>query len=331
MRDRRPRMAPLPAVVAHADWSVAPGKRQVAVAVRQGDGRYLAGPVQKVGVGGGLLGRIGVPRERPAGAVVLGFDFPIGLPRAYAALVGVVDFRSALPGFGSGEWADFYLVATSREEVGWRRPFYPATPGGKGDRARWHLHEALGLDDAALLRRCERPWAEALFWTLGGRQVGKAAIDGWRGLLAPALRDGRLDVAVWPFDGPLDELVARGGVVVVETYPRELYGHLGVSFLRAPGSPPRSKRRQADRSANAAALLGWAEASGTVLARALREAVVSGFGPGAGGEDQFDAVAGLFGMLNVLLGGRDPGVPAGDEAVRRVEGWILGRSADRPL
>jgi len=35
-------------------------------------------------------------------------------------------------------------------------------------------------------------------------------------------------------------------------------------------------------------------------------------------------------MLNVVLGARDPGVPAGDEAVRRVEGWILGRSASRP-
>jgi len=32
-------------------------------------------------------------------------------------------------------------------------------------------------------------------------------------------------------------------------------------------------------------------------------------------------------MLNVLLGRRDPGVPAGDEPVRRVEGWILGRTA----
>jgi len=282
MRERRPAMRRLPAVVAHADWGTAPGKRQVAAAVRQDDGRYLAGPARQVGVEGGVLQRMGVARERPPGAVVLGFDFPIGLPRAYAELVGVADFRSALPGFGSGEWADFYRVASSREEIGLRRPFYPATPGGKGDRAWHHLHQALGLDRAALLRRCERAGAEALFWTLGGRQVGKAAIDGWRAVLAPALRDRDrdLDVAVWPFDGPLDELVGRRDVVVVETYPTEFYGHLGVSFARVPGSPPRGKRRRADRRGNAAALLGWADGTGMVLAPALREAIAGGFGPG---------------------------------------------------
>ncbi len=316
----------LPAVVAHADWGTAPGKRQVAVAVRQGDGRYLAGPARRVGPDGGVLQRMGVPGERPPGAVVLGFDFPIGLPRRYAELVGLVDFRSALPGFGSGEWADFYRVAASREEIGLRRPFYPATPGRRGDRARHHLYEALGLDGPALLRRCERPGAEALFWTLGGRQVGKAAIDGWREVLAPALRDGRQDVALWPFDGPLGQLVEQGALVAAETYPREFYGHLGVSFARGPGPAPRSKRRQEDRLGNAAALLAWTDKTGTVLAPALRDAIAGGFGPGGGGEDRFDSVVGLFGMLNVVLGRRDPGVPAGDEAVRRVEGWILGRS-----
>jgi len=29
-----------------------------------------------------------------------------------------------------------------------------------------------------------------MFWTLGGNQVGKAAISGWRELLAPARRAG---------------------------------------------------------------------------------------------------------------------------------------------
>ena len=45
-----------------------------------------------------------------------------------------------------------------------------------------------------LLRRCERggnghKQACCLFWTLGGNQVGKAAIIGWRDVLAPALRN----------------------------------------------------------------------------------------------------------------------------------------------
>ena len=91
-----------------------------------------------------------------------------------------------------------------------------------------------------------------------------------------------------------------------------------MSFAPAPGSPHPSKRRQADRRRNAGALLGWARATGTELAPGLAAAVTDGFGPRPGGEDPFDAVAGLFGMVNVLLGRRPAGVPAEDEAVRRV-------------
>jgi hypothetical protein len=143
-------------------------------------------------------------------------------------------------------------------------------------------------------------------------------------VLAPALRDPELEVALWPFDGEFGELVARGGVVVAEIWPRECYRHLGLSFAPTPDSPHPSKRRQADRRRNAPALLAWAAANGTEVAPELAAAIEEGFGAGPGGEDPFDAVAGLFGMVNVLLGRRPEGVPAGDEAVRRVEGWILG-------
>ena len=43
-----------------------------------------------------------------------------------------------------------------------------------------------------LLRRCDiragRAKAAATFWLVGGNQVGKAAITGWRDLIAPAGR-----------------------------------------------------------------------------------------------------------------------------------------------
>jgi hypothetical protein len=313
----------LPRVVAHADWGVGAAKRWVAVASLGPQGRYRALAPRPVGRDGGVLERLGVPGS-PAGGLVVGFDFPIGLPRRYAELAGIGDFRRALDGFGQGRWAEFYQVAAVAEQIGLYRPFYPLTSGAKGERARWHLHRALGLRAEELLRRCDRQGAEALFWTLGGRQVGKAAIDGWRSVLVPALRDPELRVVLWPFDGDLGELVARGGVVVAETWPRECYRHLGVSFAPAPGSPRGSKRRQADRRRNAPALLAWAAATGTELAPELAAAVADGFGPAPGGEDPFDAVAGLFGMVNVLLGRRAAGVPGEDEAVRRVEGWILG-------
>jgi hypothetical protein len=318
------RTGPLPRVVAHADWGVGAAKRWVAVAMLGADGRYRALAPRPVGRDGSVLERLGVPGGDPRDGVVLGFDFPIGLPRAYAELVGITDFRAALAGFGQGRWAAFYTVASTWAEIGPYQPFYPRSPGRKGERARRHLQEALGLGVEDLLRRCDRSGAEALFWTLGPRQVGKAAIDGWRGVLAPALRDPALEVALWPFDGDLDELVARCGVVVAEVWPRECYRHLGLSFAPAPGSPRPSKRRQGDRRRNAAALLAWARATGTELAPELAAAIAAGFGPAPGGEDPFDAVAGLFGMVNVLLGRCPAGTPAGDEAVRRVEGWILG-------
>jgi hypothetical protein len=81
----------------------------------------------------------------------------------------------------------------------------------------------------ALRRRCElaqpgRRAACSIFWTLGGQQVGKAAIAGWKEVLIPALDDTEIDLRLWPFDGSLSELVARGRVVVAETYPAEFYG-----------------------------------------------------------------------------------------------------------
>jgi hypothetical protein len=69
------------------------------------------------------------------------------------------------------------------------------------------------------------------------------------------------------------------------------------------------------------------DATRTELDSGLVAAIADGFGPRPGEEDSFDAAAGLFGMVNVLLGRRAPGPPEGDEAVRRVEGWNLGRPA----
>jgi hypothetical protein len=79
--------------------------------------------------------------------------------------------------------------------------------------------------------------------------------------------------------------------------------------------------------ANAPALLAWARDARVRLTPALRAELREGFGSSADGEDRFDAAVGLFGMLNVVLGRRLPGDPA-DDGVRKVEGWILGQSAE---
>ena len=150
---------------------------------------------------------------------------------------------------------------------------------------------------------------------MGAQQVGKAAISGWRDVFGPALGNG-MDVAIWPFAGPLDALLARGGLVVAESYPAEFYGHLAILFPRAAGG----KRRQNARAANAKSLLTWAAANPVVLGEALEAALRNGFGAAADGEDRFDAVVGLFGMLNILFSHRQAGEPD-DRAARRGGEW----------
>ena len=312
---------PPPARVVHADWSTRPARRWQAAAVLQADGRYRLLRTVRTGPLAELWGSFG----DDGGRVLLGFDFPLGLPAAYARRAGIDDFAAALARFGSGRFAAFYDVAEGPEEISLERPFYPHRPGG---RRRQQLLGALGLKEwHDLLRRCDRrsptrPAACALFWTLGGSQVGKAAIAGWRDLLAPALRDG-VDVGLWPFQGRLEELLARHRFTVAETYPGEAYSHLGlVPALRRNGG----KRSGVARRKAAALLFDAAHELDVEADPAARAEIEDGFGAGADGEDRFDAVVGLLGMLGVVRGRRCSGEPD-DPVVRRVEGWILGQAA----
>jgi hypothetical protein len=313
--------AVLPSLIAHADWSKHARKRFMATATLQPDDRYrayaprLVGPLKSF--------RECAEAEADDGPLLLGFDFPIGLPAAYAARAEIDDFVEALPRFGSGRFASFYDVADSANQINLTRPFFPFFANRPSDRSRQQLLAGLGLAWCDLLRRCDRasetrPAACALFWTLGGQQVGKAAIVGWRDLLAPALRAGR-DLRLWPFDGKLEELMARCRFVIAETYPAEFYRHLELRMAVGKG-------KQEVRQANAERLLAWAKGLGVELEGCLIKQINDGFGADARGDDRFDAAVGLFGMLNVVLGQRAPGEPD-DPAVRRIEGWILGQEA----
>ena len=181
----------LPEIVAHADWSALPSGRQIAIARRTGP-RYATSAARPVGALDDLLPTL-LAEAGPDGTVLLGVDFPIGLPQAYAAKVGITDFRHALREFGRGRWRRFYEPAATIAEISLTRPFYPARPGPKGSQRRADLPAALGIESYEALRRlCDhgypgRSAAAALFWTLGGNQVGKAAICGWREVIAPAL------------------------------------------------------------------------------------------------------------------------------------------------
>lgn len=308
-----------PGLVAHADWSTKPSKRWM-VEARLHQGVYRIGPPAMVRAPETLAETC--VAEADGRAAVIGFDFPIGLPRAYARRAGIADFRAALPAFGTGRWDRFYELAEKPDEIGLGRPFYPVRPGGTKQQ---DLVDGLGVESMTdLLRECElgggnRNRACSLFWTLGGNQVGRAAIAGWRYALVPVIERMGAAVALWPFDGELSELIATRSCVFAETYPADACVQLG---LPAPGRGW-SKRNQADRRAMGRRLLEWADDKPIELS-ALRAVVDDGFGASAVGEDQFDAWVGLLGMLAVVLGLQSEGGPR-DEEGRRVEGWIFGQ------
>ncbi len=299
--------------VLHADWSVAASKRWVAEATRSDRGWIVAAP-RLVGDCAAFVEQL-FARKR---GTLAGFDFPIGVPAAYGRMTGLDDYPALLDALDRGDRPDFFSVAERPDQVSVSRPFYPRVSSAAASHR--NLLDALGLPAIdALRRRCERatPTRRAacpLFWTLGANQVGKAAITGWREVLLPARRRG---ARLWPFDGGLPELAQAGLPVLAETYPGEAYNHVGVAF-----GPGMSKRRQDDRRVAMRGLPAWAEQHHTRFDTVLAARIADGFGTPGGGEDPFDALVGLLGMLEVVDGRRTAGPAAAQD---RWEGWIIGQ------
>jgi hypothetical protein len=300
--------------VIHSDWSTSPAKRWMAIATRADEGWDVAAPK--------LIGDtrffVDLLFTTP-GPLLAGFDFPIGVPVAYGHMTGLTDFANALDVFGKDAWSQFYDVADTPGQISVKRPFYPR--GSRAGSKRADLVEGLGVDGfAALYRRCEHPTevrraASCLFWTLGGNQVGKAAITGWQEVVVPARRRG---AQLWPFDGTLAKLVADGRPVIAETYPAEAYSRVGIIL-----HPTMSKRRQEDRRSATATLPEWGRRHSVRFSAELSALMASGFGARDSGEDPFDAVAGALGMIEVA-DGRRPEVAIENLDVDAWEGWILG-------
>ncbi|MFC0269352.1 DUF429 domain-containing protein [Kushneria aurantia] len=296
----------------HADWSLQGRKRRVAEATREGGGWRLSIPVTP-GDTSIWTAALMVPDQPPT---LVGFDFPIGVPARWARRAGLERFDTLLAAMGQGRWVDFDTVADSAADVALERPFFPRR-GLVGVRRR-QLVEALGLDDFDdLYRHCERTITgrrpTPLFWTLGAAQVGKAALSGWREVIAPARRAG---AALWPFDGTLSTLAGGGRPVLAESWPSLAARRLGVAL-----KPGQSKRCQADRAAVGRALLAL-DLPITFDADLARE-MVAGFGPSPAREDDFDALLGLVLMVAIVEGrmGAEPGL---NDPQRLLEGWILG-------
>ncbi len=293
----------------------------MACAVRNGNLWELKQP-ELVGTTKDLFQRL-QNRKKTPGCLFVGLDFPIGLPKYYGEKTGFSNFRNALRNFGCDKWKDWYSVCETHEEISITRPFYPMRPGGTEQK---HLLDGLMCETPEqLLRICERKTSNRnaacmLFWTLGGNQVGKAAISGWRELLAP-----NFDVlGLWPFDGQLHELFAQFDIVIAETYPGDAYGQLGI-----PRYPRWSKRKRAGRQSISQHLLNWLSSRPVSFHARLDSNIRHGFsensqGKDKFGEDKFDATVGLFCMLDVVCGRIPENIP-GNKSITRWEGWILGQ------
>ena len=276
-------------------------------------GRGWRVEIERVGDLETLFSRL---RARAASVpVALGIDAPIGLPSAYQR--GQPDFPAFLRALTAAD--RFFEVADAASDISLEQPFYPRrSPAGV---RRAHLLEGLGLEHGEqLLRQCERklgaqPAASPMFWTLGANQVGKGAICLWRDLLLPAIHAPGPPL-LWPFDGSLAELLQPGRIAVAETYPASAMRQIGLRFKG-------SKRRQSDRGAVARALQTGLHDADAEPDAPLSTKIDDGFGASGDGEDQFDSLLGLLGMLQII---RDPArdhLP--EPAIRRWEGWILGR------
>jgi hypothetical protein len=307
-------------IVAHADCGAQPPKQWVAIARQDVKGRWTAFAPQRVLAAGTLRERLHLEDE--AETAVMGFDFPIGIPRAYASRVGATNFLDFLwGGCTRDEWREFFEVADNQDEISLHRPFYPRTFRPKGAKKHDHLVSALGIDFPALRRRCERasperPAACPLFWTLGPNSVGKGALAGWRLLQA----EPRESLLVWPFDGDLNDLLTSGATVVAETYPAEFSRHIGLGRVNG-------KQRQSVRRMHSEGLLDFAVDLNVDVEPELERRIRDGFGSRSSGDDEFDAAIGMFGMLIVLKKRRGAGDPRDDPAIRTVEGWMLGQAA----
>jgi len=264
--------------------------------------------------------------SRSAGCILAGFDFPIGVPARYAQAAGIKDFLAILPHLGHGNLHQFYQPAETPDQISLHRPFYPRR---SRNAKRLHLEQGLSLRFVHLYRLCEiahknRRAACPLFWTLGGQQVGKAAIHGWKELLVPSLSRPDLHLKIWPFSGHLDDICLPGNIVAVETYPAEYYAHLDI----LKPSDRTSKRSVSGRKYYASQLISWAEVLRMDLDNTLHDSILDGFGDRLTSEDQFDALIGLYGMINVLGGNHPAGEPLTPQA-STVEGWIFGQEQPR--
>lgn len=299
-------------VIVCADWSKNRGKREVYAASPQGRRVWRLAPP----VGGWTLDSVvaasGDLESGRDGAALVGFDAPFGLPASFLRATGQPTFRAWLqqiepttlePVTGADQWSP-------------ERPFV-VVPAGAGSRKAIEQQMAsLGID---AMRRIDLAARANPVFIAGGiaGSVGSSAIDLWR-----SLRESTSRVAVWPFDGVLEEVAARAPVVLGEIYPR-------LGYALAASDQPADRRAAVSVSKGIpgarVAFLELLRAGSSWVSRAgvriddLQWAEAS--------EDAFDACVTALGLLRCVLEGTPLVDPAFEDRI--AEGGILGAGSVR--
>ncbi len=315
-------MTEFPQLIVHADWSVHQNKRWSTYARLNSNDHYVVEDIRPVDVPQDFIDQVKHQVNKDAN-VLIGFDFPIGLPNAYAQIAGIDNFLAILPEFGKGKWGNFYKVANIKEEIHIYRPFYPQKPENKSLNDLLEQLHLSKIND--LRRRCEDAYprgraASPLFWTLGAQQVGKAAMNGWNEVITPAISNPHMDIAIWPFSGRLKELMRTSKTILVETYPSMYLKMILPNYPKGRFS----KRSQNDRLSISSYLLEWTKTNYIHLKHSIVDLIQNGFGSEMNAEDKFDSFIGLCGMISIITKWNEFYEPK-DNYIRNIEGWILGR------
>ncbi len=268
-----------------ADWSKEPARRAVYLAnLSDRVVRRVAAEVHEVrallSYANGLGGR-----------TLVAFDAPLGLPESF---ITAVRAAGAPPAAGFLDWLSTASLdhCTGAHDWSLAAPFF-RVPAGEGALGRFEA--AARRQGVDLRRRIERQTGgKSVFITAGiPGSVGSAARDLWKGLVNA--RKAKLPFTVWPFDGPLDPLLARDVPVVAETYPRAAYA-TALCDAAPRARMALSKTKASVRSSALDRLLStrWVRATGARFEDLDRA---------RSGEDDFDALMTAAALLRCQVEG----------------------------
>ena len=295
-------------VIACADWSKERKKREVYAASPRDKRVWRMGPPRGGWDFESVVAAAETAGAEETGPALVGFDAPIGVP---AGFIDPTRARSFTAWLRSPRGTEAFVPVRSPGEWTVSRPFF-IVPGGEGSIKAFYarMEEALVVQP---LRWIERKTQGKCVFIAGGipGSVGSSAIDLWSGLRKCPSR-----VAIWPFDGGIEELRRGSKTVVGEIYPRMAYG---LAIGLGKGRQVRVAVAKTNREVREAFLQELMGGENWVR---RRKVTICDFERAAESEDAFDALVTAAALLRCVLEGTPLSNTPLDDRV--AEGGILG-------